>query len=140
MRNKAMLCEANEYFKKHYLSDYTILVGWKQKKSAELCNRADYYYNTIEDVEFGDSGYHALQLADRVFRFKNIYLAGYDYSTKEKTYHFDESESDTRKMEKFIRHSIGKVRKQYETMHINNNVYNCNPDSKINRFNFKLPY
>lgn len=127
----------NKYYGKHDLSDKTILVGHKAK-NMDLTERCNFFYEH-KDIDFGDTGYHALQFCDKIFNFKEIYLLGFDYTTGDHTYHFSEDVSDKVKMGKFKKHSIGKVLKQIEEYTPEHQVYNCSLTSAIKQFKFKLP-
>jgi hypothetical protein len=128
------------HFEKNPPADRTILVGWKQKDSRKLCSRCNYFYNTINDVMFGDTGFMSLQIADRILNFNEIYLTGFDYNTKKKSYHYDEVESDKKKMNDFKLWSIGKVLPMIENYSPLHTVYNCSKESSIKQFQYKLPY
>jgi len=114
------------------------LIGFKHKESLDhTCGRCDYYY-TYNDMVFGDTGFHALQFADKIFNFNNIYLAGYDYYTEGVTYHANEVVSDEDKIDRFKKWSIGKVLDKYSTIAWKNNIFNLNPDSMLDVFNFSV--
>lgn len=142
--------EMKKYFEKHVIGDDTVLVGYKYIKpnGSEIdrtCERVNYYYGH-QDIDFGDTGYHALQIVDRVFNFNKIYLTGYDYYIGDKTYHHDEDISDFNKIKKFIKHSIGiglksnSVLDKYSGLKLKNKVYNCNKKSAIKCFSYGVPY
>ena len=89
---------------------------------------------------FGDTGFHALQFADRIFNFSEIYIVGLDYMTHGNSYHFDEEESDPEKVKKFKEWSIDVVLDRYNDIQWRNNIYNCNKKSKLSLFPYGLPY
>jgi len=128
-----------KYFDKHCIADRTKLVGFKNNTIDHTVDRCDYFY-TYKEIDFGDSGYHALQIADKIFDFTEIFLIGYDYKTRDKSYHHNESESDEVKMRKFTGHSIGKVLPKYDKMYWTNQIFNCYKDSNLKKFKHKLPY
>jgi hypothetical protein len=128
-----------DYFSKHYISENTILVGFQHRNINHTCDKCSYYY-TYDDTEFGDSGFHVLHFADKVFNFKKIYLLGYDYQVKGKSYHYDEELSDSTKQKNFIRRSVDVVLPMYDTIKYNNKIYNCSKDSALKAFKCKLPY
>jgi hypothetical protein len=128
-----------KYFDKHFVSKGTKLVGFKNNTIDHTVDRCDYFY-TYKDIEFGDSGYHALQMADKIFDFSDIYLIGYDYKTRDKSYHYNEKVSDERLMRKFTGHSIGRVLPMYSKYKWQNRIYNCSKDSNLKLFKHKLPY
>ena len=124
------------------------LVGFKNNKIDHTIPRCDYYYS-YDDIIFGDTGFHSLQMADKIFNFDEIYLAGYDYSVRGKSYHYEETVSDAKRMEKFTVQSIGRVKGMYEQyeqdgkkikMVWNNKIFNCNEKSGLTTFEYKLPY
>jgi hypothetical protein len=128
-----------EYFDKHCIADNTILVGFQHDKINHLCDKCSYYY-TYDDIDFGDSGFHVLHFADKIFNFKKTYLIGYDYQVKGKSYHYDEELSDSTKQKNFICRSIDVVLPVYKTTKYNNKIYNCSKDSALKVFKCKLPY
>ena len=93
--------------------------------------------NTYNDMVFGDTGFHSLQFADKIFNFSEIYLAGFDYYVCEKTYHHNESVSDEDKMNRFKNWSIGKVLCKYKEVEWSNKIYNLNKKSSIDIFPYK---
>jgi hypothetical protein len=132
-----------EYFMKHTISDNTKLVGFQKSPESTVnttMDRCNYHYNTTSDVEYGDSGYMSLQLVDKVFNFNDIFLIGYDYKVKNNSYHHNETVSDDKKINGFVRTSIERVLPRYDTISWSNNIYNCNKDSNLKKFEYKLPY
>jgi hypothetical protein len=131
------------YFMKHTIGDDTILIAHRKSEDSTINStipRCNYYYNTINDVEFGDSGYMVLQLVDKVFKFEDVFLIGYDYKVKDRSYHHNETVSDEKKINGFVRTSIERVLPKYDTISWSNNIYNCNKDSNLKTFKYKLPY
>ena len=139
---------------KHYaaasMNTRTRLIGYKHGKADHTCAACSYYYNH-EDMIFGDTGFHVLQFADKIFNFDEIYLIGYDYCTSEKSYHFEEEKSDPDDMKKFLVHSCGKTVKEmpegwkpvidkYNDIEWRNKIYNCNKRSALKAFPFKNIY
>jgi hypothetical protein len=117
----------------------TLLVGFQHGKSINCCKRCNYYYGN-NDIIFGDSGFHALQIAQNIFNFSEIFLIGYDYETQKRTYHWNEEVSDQHKMNKFTKHSIGRVLPMYKKFEWTNRIYNCNKESKLDLFTYGVPY
>jgi hypothetical protein len=137
-----------DYFKKHTIADETILIGYKNDKVDYTIPRCNFYYNN-NDMVFGDTGFHALQFADKIFNFSKIYLIGFDYDTKGESYHHNEEVSNNKRFKDFTSYNIGKVLKMYNQykekgkvcqMKWNNEIYNCNKKSKLTLFPFALPY
>lgn len=128
-----------KYFRKHYVSEGTMLVGFKNNTIDHTVDRCDYFY-TYADIEFGDSGFHVLQMTDKVFDFDDIYLLGYDYRIVGKSYHHNETISDETLMKKFTGHSIGRVLPKYNNIKWQNRIFNCSKDSNLKIFKHKLPY
>ena len=128
-----------KHFKKNLIPDETMLVGFKNNSIDYTCERCNYYYN-FTDMIFGDSGFHALQFADKIFNFKTTYLIGYDYEVRGDSYHYNELVSEPDKMKKFKTWSIGKVMNKYKDIVWNNEIFNCNKDSKLELFKYALPY
>jgi hypothetical protein len=135
--------EMKRYFEKHTIGDDTVLVGHRKAEGSTIDStvpRCNYWYNTINDVEFGDSGYMSLQMADQIFDFDEIFLIGYDYKVKDKSYHHNEMESEERKINGFIRTSILKVLPKYDTINWSNRIFNCNEESNLKSFEYKKPF
>jgi hypothetical protein len=107
------------------------IIGFKTHKGV-----SDYVYN-YEQIVFGDSGFHCLQIADRIMNFTEIYLIGFDYKTNGKTYHYFESESDTDKIDRFKKHSIGKVKDKYNSYPFKNRIYQCTNNTALTKFIYK---
>jgi hypothetical protein len=133
--------DVNKYYKDKPTEapDGTLLVGFKHNSNKHVCERCDYYYN-YNDILFGDSGFHCLQFADRIFNFNDIYLIGFDYYTLDASYHWNEKESETQAMVRFKTHSINKVRLMYNDFSWANNIYNCSEKSKLKTFTYGLPW
>jgi hypothetical protein len=87
---------------------------------------------TGADVDFGDTGYHALQMADRIFNYSEIYLVGFDYITGEYSYHWDELMSNERKLSDFRKHSIGVVLPKFKAYQPKNKVRLSSLPSALN--------
>ena len=85
-------------------------------------------------IQFGDTGYHALQIADQILGFASIYLIGLDYSATTESYHHNEIRSDDRKLEAFIDHSIGRVLPKIEAYQPKAKVFIGSWPSAIKRF------
>lgn len=136
----------------HYLSSQihpaTRLVGFRSGKMDHTCPRCNYYF-TAEDVKFGDTGFHTLQIADQIMNFSEIFLLGYDYRVEGKSYHFEEEESDPESMRRFLIHSCGEtegrkmprhwkpVIEKYNDIPWKNKIYNCCNTSALKAFKFK---
>lgn len=125
---------------KRILKPNQLLLGFKHSTKLDHTNVNCTHYYDYKDMIFGDSGFHAVQFADLIFNFKNIYLAGYDYQIKGSSYHHNEIESDHIKLARFQKWSIGKVLSKYKLMTWKNNIYNCYADSSLKVFKHKLPY
>jgi hypothetical protein len=119
---------------------FQLLLGFRHSTKLDHTSKNCTHYYSYENMIFGDSGFHALQFADSIFNFKEIYLAGYDYYTTGRTYHHNEDVSDPDKMYRFNTWSIGKVLDKYSDIEWKNKIYNCNKLSKLTEFNYKLPY
>jgi len=132
--------DMRDYFNKTKIMPNQLLVGFKHSdKIDHTSNNCTHYFN-YESMVFGDSGFHALQFADQVFGFNNIYLSGYDYSVKGDSYHYNEDKSNKTKQDRFITWSIGKVLNQYNDIEWKNNIFNCNRNSALDIFKYGLPY
>ena len=132
--------DMKEYYTNNNIKPFQLLLSFRHKKTLDYtCSNTTHYY-TYDDMVFGDSGYHALQFADKIFNFKEIYLIGFDYTIKGGSYHHDEDISDPKKLERFKTWSIGRVLKQYTDTKWKNKIYNCNKYSAIDIFNYKLPH
>jgi hypothetical protein len=136
--------DMRDYFKEYTIPDRTLLMGFRKNKDDvcsidHTCERCDYYY-TYMDMEYGDSGYHTLQFADHILNFSEIYLIGLDYTTDGRSYHYNETESDPEKLEKFQKWSIEIVLKKYFNMDWTNDIYNCSRNSALDIFEYKLPW
>lgn len=124
----------NDYYIEHgdELSRHTILVGYINKGIKNVCERCDYCYN-YSDIVFGDTGFHMLQFADKLFNFSEIYLIGYDYTATHKSYHWNEEESHPKKMADFLKHSEN-VLPKYREIQWNNQIFNLSKDSRLDMF------
>jgi hypothetical protein len=134
--------DMRDHFNNHNLSDQTLLIGFKKTDGATLDHTSEkctHYYN-YQDMVFGDTGFHAVQFADRIFRFTQIYLIGFDYKVIEKSYHHDENESDPEKVKKFKLWSIDVVLKRYIDINWMHKIYNCSEESELKVFEYGLPY
>lgn len=120
--------------KKPVRSDY--LIGFKNKATDHTVDACTHYY-TYNDMDFGDSGYHALQFASEVFKFEEIYLIGFDYKVKGDSYHYDEAVSNPKKQRVFIKWSIDYVLDKYKYHEWGNNIYNLSPDSALKQFPYQ---
>lgn len=130
--------EMQEHYTQNEIDMSTILIGYQEGKINYLCPRCNYYYSH-NDIVFADTGCHALQFADRLFNFPEIYLVGFDYDCELKTYHYKEDNSDREKLVRFLKHSIQSVQKYYK-IKWQNKIYNCNNQSALKAFEYKLPY
>lgn len=132
--------DINQFYTENEPKPYQLLLGFRHSTKLDNTNKNCTHYYNYGNMVFGDSGYHALQFADQLFNFNNIYLAGYDYTTRGESYHHNEDKSDPEKMKRFKTWSIGKVLDKYNDIPWKNNIYNCNKDSELKTFKFKLPY
>ena len=132
--------DMQEYYRTRKLKPNQLLIGFKHRNSLDHTNDNCTHYYSYDDMVFGDSGFHALQFADGIFNFKDIYLTGFDYSTEGNSYHYNETESDPIKLDRFKKWSVGKVLAKYGDISWLHSVYNCNKKSKLEIFNFSLPY
>jgi hypothetical protein len=112
------------------------MIGFLHKKLDHTCDQCTHYYN-YNDIVFGDTGFHSLQLADKIFNFTKIYLVGYDYSVCGKSYHYEEEVSDEKKMSDFVKASINEVKNKYKTIYWNNEIYNTSENSNLSTFKHK---
>lgn len=133
--------DMKQYFEKHEISSDTKLLAFKHNDNTlnHTCDRCTHYYE-YKDMVFGDTGFHALQFADRIFGFEQIYLVGYDYTHNGLTYHHDEEESDPEKLEKFEKWSINIVLGRYANIDWRHKIYNCSKDSALDMFEYGVPY
>lgn len=122
------------------------LIGFRNNGCDNTSKHCTHFY-TAKDHTYGDTGFSALQFADRVFNYYHIFLIGYDYTVDKNTHHENEEstkyvkeDSDKTCYDRFVIHSIGKVLPMYDTLEIKNKVYNCNPDSAIKRFEYRTDY
>ena len=122
-----------QYFFKQNAVPADYMLAFKNNTLDHTCGQTTHYY-TYSDMIFGDTGFHALQFADKVFNFSEIYLIGYDYNVCGESYHYGEYESDPRKMQKFIDHSIGKVKSMYHKVEWKNKIYNSSKISDLDAF------
>lgn len=129
--------DINEYYEKHQdeILTHCQLVGFKHKKLDYTNDRCNYYYS-LQDVEFGDTGYHALQIADKIMKFSEIYLIGFDYTCDLTTYHFNEITTSLKKIYRFLKHSITVVQR-YHMKGWQGDIYNCNEQSALKAFKYK---
>jgi hypothetical protein len=85
------------------------------------------------------SGYHALQLA-QYLGFNEIYLIGYDYYDVCGKLHYYEGLHNTEITEKekeAINSSFHKWIKDFDKIDWSADIYNCNPDSLLTKFQYK---
>jgi hypothetical protein len=124
-----------DYYNNNKVRDDQLLIGFKNNLLNNCAGHCTHFY-TFNDIQYGDTGFHALQFADKIFQFSEIYLAGYDYYTKGDKYHHSQAPGgDT---QRFILHSIGRVLHLYQLYKNQNIVYKCNPDSLL-PYKFNLP-
>ena len=128
--------DINEYYDITEITPDQKLIGFKHKQLDNTCSQCTHYYN-YDDIVFGDTGFHTLQFADKIFNFSEIYLIGYDYSVFGNSYHHNETVSDIAKQDKFVNWSIGKVIDKYSEMEWDNKIVNLNPSSNLNIFHKK---
>jgi len=129
-----------KYFRNpDHVPDDVLLVGFRHNHIDYTVERCTHYHD-YKDIVFGDSGFHCLQFADRIFGFNNIYLLGYDYYTGDTTYHYNESQSDETAMNRFKTWSIAEVLPKYNNIEWVNSIYNCSHESALRLFPYKLPY
>jgi hypothetical protein len=133
--------DMKEHFENHDIADNTVLIGFKHRENSinHTCERCDFFYN-YSDMVFGDTGFHTLQFADKIFNFDDIYLVGLDYNHNGQSYHYDESVSDPEKLKKFEMWSIDIVLGKYKNMTWNHNIYNCSNTSALDMFKYAKPY
>jgi len=133
--------DMKDYFDRHEVSRETLLIGFKHKDNVlnHTSDKCTHFYN-YKDMLFGDTGFHALQFADRVFNFNEIYLIGFDYTHNGKSYHHDEQESDSKKLADFEKWSIKTVLPRYKNIAWKNKIFNCNKDSELKIFPYGVPY
>jgi hypothetical protein len=146
MNSTPVVCDMIIYYDKEVAAEFDKrdaapadkLLGLRTR-NGKIDNTSRYctHYYTERDMIFGDTGFHVLQFADRIFNFSRIYLAGYDYSIDGRSYHFYEGESDPAKLERFQKWSIGRVLDMYESIDWRNEIYNLNADSALKVFPYK---
>ena len=100
---------------------------------SKYCTHKYSYY----DCKYhGDIGIRSLQFLDQILNYSNIYLAGFDYTHDNKSYHFEEDRSNPYDLERFTIYSMGVVLPLYEKIEWKNNIKNLNPHSQIKKFEF----
>jgi len=135
--------DMNEYFRNKILKPNQLLVGFQHSKKLNHTTDNCTHFYTYQDMIFGDTGYHCLQFADKIFRFDKIYLTGFDYTVSGDSYHYDEDVSDKKKLKTFKKWSIGKVLLRYNDVTWTNEIYNCNKVARktdFDYFGYDLPY
>jgi len=123
------------------LPESTVLIG--QERFA--FERTNYVFNFNEDLYKGfHTGFYALQIA-QLLGFKEIYLIGYDYNQNIKSgkLHYYEGNGKvgiTGQEKKLYLHEIAKGRwfKDFNHVDWTAKIYNCNPKSALNKFEYKL--
>ena len=125
--------DIKDFYSVYKVTDKQKLIGFKHKGIDNTVDQCTHYYN-YNDMIFGDTGFHTLQFADKIFNFSEIFLIGYDYEVKGNSYHYDEINSDKIKQDRFINWSIGKVIEKYYCMHWNNEITNLNKNSSLDVF------
>lgn len=130
-----------EHFENHEIPSETLLLGFKHRENTinHTCDRCTHYYN-YKDIVHGDTGFHALQFADGVFNFNQIYLIGFDYCHDGDSYHHNETNSDPIKIKEFERWSMNIVLGRYKDIRWKNKIYNCSDKSALKLFNYGVPY
>jgi hypothetical protein len=125
-----------EHFEKTSVSaDY--LLGFKHSKRLDhTCKQCSHFY-TYEDIVFGDTGFHSVQMADQMFNFSEIYLIGFDYKIIGSSYHHNEKVSDKKKINSFQKQSIELTRDRYKGVEWQNSIYNLNKSSNLKNFPYK---
>jgi hypothetical protein len=102
--------------------------------------RIDALYEYEKHIYEGFStGYHALQVA-QYLGFNEIYLIGFDYYDVCGKLHYYEGEYDTKitkKEKEAINSSFHKWIKDFDKIDWIADIYNCNPDSKLKKFQYK---
>jgi hypothetical protein len=127
--------DMKEYYDNKENIDFE-LIGFKHKAIDHISNKCSYEYS-LNDVVFGDSGLHILQIADKIMRFKEIYLIGYDYKLEDNSLnYFDKLNGNREKIYKFLIHS-NTVLQRYYQIEWENNIYNLNEQSILKRFAYK---
>ena len=125
--------DVKEYYEKTVLNDKQILIGYKYMKSIHTCERCNYFY-TYDDMVFGDTGFHAMQFADKLFNFSHIYLVGFDYYLKGGKYHHSGADNEQTKIDSFMKYTNEIIMNKYSVYKPVNKIYNCNIASRLEMF------
>ena len=131
------------------LHEKTTIIGW----SHNYCNEAHYYYrecDVVPAIETDNTGLKAIIIARNIFGCSDIFLAGFDFYTREidgeKQSHWygdevghnkkyavqDNLDSHYSRLSKMVEH-FDKVKEM-------DRVYNCNTESALTVFPFGLPW
>jgi hypothetical protein len=132
--------DMKEYFEKHSISNDTLLIGFRHSDAIDhTIDKCTHFYN-YKDMMYGDSGFHVLQFADKIFNFDEIYLIGLDYQVNGASYHHDEKVSDPKKLDDFEKFSVGMVLERFSGINWTNEIYNCSKNTGLKIFKYGLPY
>jgi hypothetical protein len=118
------------------LRDGVKLIGFYVNSGCDrLCKTCTHHYG-LDDAMRGDTGFITMQLADRIFNFSVIYLAGFDYYTVGGRHH--ESRTPGGDCAKFEKMSIGVVLPLYHKYTPHNSIFKCNEKSPL-PFEHRMP-
>ena len=121
--------DIQEFYTTKQLKPNVKLIGFHVNEACtRLAPTCTHHYG-LDDAGLGDTGYITMQLADRIFNFSTIYLAGFDYYTVGGIYH--ESETPGGDCSKFERMSINVVLPLYHKYKPTNVIYKCNSKSLL---------
>jgi len=129
----------------------TKLIGHKPTRLNDanlLSEKAAYWFNeTIIKTE-RDSCYYAIQICRDIMKFNEVYIIGLDGYLKNGIIHYwgdkfelNETEYKIHPNEKKMNEmQLERMKKYYCELPDYRNVYNCNQNSLINAFPYKLPW
>lgn len=127
-----------KHFSEHGILPTQRLIAHRNGDVDHTCQYCTHYYN-FTDCEHGDTGFRAIQFADKIFNYSTIYLFGFDYKHNGKSYHFEEEESvevdaGKKMIDRFTEYSINIILPNYSRMKYTNTIINCNTESALNVF------
>ncbi len=108
------------------------LLAERYKWIIHVYKASDTIADSTADIDFGDTGFHAIQIADRIMNFDEIHLYGLDYYVRGDSYHFDEENSDKVLLDKFVEHSIGRVAPKINRYNNISKIYTASDSGMLN--------
>ena len=119
------------------IQDDRVLIGFESKTFP----RMDYFFNWRDLVEGFHTGFYALQIAELI-GFKKIYLVGYDYYTEKGKIHYYDGQHGTSitdaEKRMYLRVLLtDRLLRDFDRIDWNAEIYNCNPKSKLKKFQFQ---